>query len=242
MKATREQQTQLLKLQNIDTRIAQLRAARKKHPSVMALAELTDRREDLERATVTARSHASDVQREVKRVEADLERLVTRQDAMSERLASGEGSHKDLSAIQHELNQMAQRRETLEDEILEIMGKYEAAQERVDELNHQADAVGADQRKCEDELAEAMKEVEAELSEKLAKRDEIAGGIDSDLLDEYEYCRSRTGGIGVLEANGRQIVGQVMDLPESEWHEIVMLADDEVHISEELDCIIVKTH
>lgn len=241
MKATKEQQTTLLSLQSMDTRIAQLRAARKKHPAVKALDELSNRRADLERATVTARSQASDIQREVKKVEADLERLVARQEIMSNRLAAGEGSHKDLSAIQHELNQMAKRREVLEDEILEIMAKYESAQSRVDELNKQADAITVDEAKVKEELSGAMAEVESELSEKESERASLASSLEGELLDEYEYCRSRTGGQGVLEARGRQIVGQMMDLPESEWHEIMMLAADEVHVSEELDCIIVKT-
>lgn len=241
MKATKEQQTTLLSLQSIDTRIAQLRAARKKHPAVKALDELSARRADLERSTVTARSQASDIQREVKKIEADLERLVARQEIMSNRLAAGEGSHKDLSAIQHELNQMAKRREVLEDEILEIMAKYESAQSRVEELNKQADAIGVDETKVKEELAEAMAEVESELSQKETERSNLASLLEHELLDEYEYCRSRTGGQGVLEARGRQIVGQMMDLPESEWHEIMMLATDEVHVSEELDCIIVKT-
>ncbi|MDO5729833.1 MAG: hypothetical protein Q4P71_09455 [Actinomycetaceae bacterium] len=241
MKATKEQQSTLLKLQSIDTRIAQLRATRKKHPAVKALDEISSRRADLERATITARSQASDIQREVKRVEADLERLVDRQEIMSNRLAAGEGSHKDLSAIQHELNQMAKRREVLEEEILEIMSKYENAQTRVEALNKQADAVALDETKLKEELSGAMEEVESELSQRTEERNDLASALEAELLDEYEYCRSRTGGQGVLEARGRQIVGQMMDLPESEWHEIMMLGADEVHVSEELECIIVKT-
>lgn len=241
MQASKEHQLKLLELQSVDTRILQLRAARRKHPAVKAMEAMAGRKKDLERAAVTARSHAGDIQREVKRVEHDLERLIARQDVMSERLESGQGSHKDLQAMQHELNQMAQRRDVLENEVLEVMDKYEEANAKVAELERQIDAVGADEEKAKAELGDAMVEVEEELEQKLAKRQELADEIDDELLDEYEYCRGRTGGLGVLEAKSRQIVGMPTALPESEWHEISMLADDEVHLSESLDCIVVKT-
>lgn len=241
MKASKADQVKLLELQQVDTRILQLRAARSKHPAVKVLDALEGRKADLERAKVTARSAATDANREVKRVENDLERLTSRQDVMSERLAAGEGSHKDLTAMQHELNQMAQRRNVLENELIDVMATFESAQETVSELDRQTEAVGADEQAAIAQLQDAMGEVEAELNEKLAKRDELAGEIDSELLDEYEYYRERTGGIGVYEAKGRQIVGMVVDLPESEWHDITMLAEDEVLMSDELEAIIVKT-
>jgi predicted nucleic acid-binding Zn-ribbon protein len=241
VKASREDQLKLLELQQTDTRILQLRAARKKHPAVKTMETLAGRKNDLKRAAITATSHANDDHRDVKRVEHDLERLISRQDVMSERLASGQGSHKDLQAMQHELNQMAQRRDVLENELLEVMDVWETAKNKVAELERQIEAVGADEEKAQAELKEAMGDVESELEEKLARRDELAGEIDDELIDEYEYSRERTGGLAVLEAKGRQIVGLTVSLPESEWHEIAMLPDDEVHLSETMDCIIVKT-
>ncbi|MDO5049937.1 MAG: hypothetical protein Q4D87_08675 [Actinomycetaceae bacterium] len=241
MKASREDQAKLLELQQIDTRILQLKAARRKHPAVKTMEALAGRKNDLQRATVTARSHANDTQRDVKRVEHDLERLVSRQDVMSERLAAGKGTHKDLQAMQHELNQMARRRDVLENELLEVMDVWEGAKEKVAELERQIEAVGADEEKSQAQFHEAMGDVEDELQEKQAKRDQLSGEIDGELIDEYEYCRSRTGGLGVLEAKGRQIMGMTVSLPESEWHDIAMLAADEVLVSEELDAIIIKT-
>ncbi|MDO5034215.1 MAG: hypothetical protein Q4E01_02385 [Actinomycetaceae bacterium] len=228
-------------MQQVDTRILQLRAARKKHPAVKTLDALSGRKEDLERAKVAARSHAKDTEREVKRVEQDLERLDARQEVMDARLASGEGSHKDLQAMQHELNQMAQRRGVLENELIEVMAVFEDAESKIAQLDKQMEAVGADEEAANAELREAMGEVEVELEEKLAKRAELAGEIDSELLDEYEYFKDRSGGIGVYEAKGRAIVGMNVALPESEWHEITMLKADEVYLSEELEAVVVKT-
>ena len=241
MKASKVDQSKLLELQQTDTRILQLKAARKKHPAVKTMEALAGRKNDLKRAAITASSHANDDHRDVKRVEHDLERLISRQDIMSERLAAGQGSHKDLQAMQHELNQMAQRRDVLENELLEVMDVWETAKNKVAVLERQIEAVGADEEKSKAELREAMGDVEIELEEKLARREELVAEIDDELVDEYDYCRSRTGGLAVLEAKGRQIVGMTVSLPESEWHEIAMLPEDEVHLSETMDAIIVKT-
>lgn len=241
MKAPREDQLKLLELQKIDTRILQLRSARKKHPAVKTLDALAGRKGDLERAKITARSKVSDADRDVARVENDLERLTSRQDVMSKRLQAGEGSHKDLQAMQHELNQMAKRRDDLENELIDVMASQEQARQKVEDLDRQMNAVGEDETKAKAELEESMGEVEHELDEKLATRKQLAGEIDSDLLDEYEYCKDRTGGLGVLEAQGRQIVGMTAELPESEWHAITMLGPDEVYISEDLEAVIIKT-
>lgn len=241
MEATRAQQAQLLQLQQVDTRIAQLRAAQRKHPALATLEELKGRHADLERARVSARSHAGDQKREVSRVEADLERLVARQDAMSKRLAAGEGSHKDLQAIQYELNQMAQRREVLETEVLTLMDALEDANSKVDAITSQMEALLVAQQEAKDELDGALGEVGEELQQQETTRSQLAGDLAGEILDEYEYCRSRTGGLGVLEAKGRQIVGLMTDLSEEEWHGIMSLGDDEVYFSEELECLIVKS-
>ncbi|MDT3767895.1 hypothetical protein QS713_07460 [Gleimia hominis] len=241
MKASPEQQQILLDLQAADRRIAQLKTIRKKHPVVATLDELGARRDDLERALIGARSKEKDVDRDVKQVEHDLERLEARQDSMQGRLDAGKGTSKDLMAMQHELNQMAKRRGELETTVIQVMEKRERAHEAVTKLEDQMNQVGADQAKAREELGTAMSDVEAELEEKTQLRTKLAGELDDELSEEYEYCRSRTGGIGVMEAKGRSIVGMTVQLSEMEWHEINMLPADEVFLSEELECIVVKT-
>lgn len=241
MYASREDQQRLLQLQEVDRRIAQLGAVSRKHPAVSALRELEQRRDDLDRIHITIRSQAKDAERDLKRIEDDLERLVARQDTMGARLSSGQGSHKDLQAIQYELNQMAQRRDVLETELLEAMNTCDEVKQRVAEVRGQIEAIGEDETRLRGELSDALKEVDSELAQKQSERAELTGAIDSALLDEYEYCRSRTGGLGVMEAQGRQIVGMVTDLSESEWHAITSLGDEEVYLSEELECLVVKT-
>lgn len=239
MRASKSAQQALLELQELDTRLGQLVASRKKHPAFQTLTELAGRKSDLERAGAAASSVQGDIKRELSVYEADMERLQARQDVMGKRLSSGEGSHKELTAIQHELNQMAVRREKLETQILEVMSRLEKATADLDAIKTQVQALASDAQAARDEYTAAMGEVDKELQEKQARRRELAGELDDELLGEYEHCQQRSG-LGVVAAQGRQLVGMQNALSEYEWHQINTMAADEVYYSEDMECLIVK--
>ncbi|MCS4484946.1 hypothetical protein NXS08_05605 [Gleimia sp. 6138-11-ORH1] len=239
MRASKSAQQALLELQELDTRIGQLGASRKKHPAFVALTELAGRKSDLERAGSAAKSTHGDIKRELSVYEVDMEKLQARQDVMGKRLESGQGSPKELVAIQHELNQMAARREKLETKILEVMTRLEKAAAAMEAIQVQVQALAEDAGKARDEYTAAMGAVDAELKEKQSRRKEIAAQLDDELLDEYEHCQQRSG-IGVVAAQGRQLVGMQNALSEYEWHQIHSLGAEEIFYSEDMECLIVK--
>ncbi|EEH63509.1 hypothetical protein HMPREF0044_1226 [Gleimia coleocanis DSM 15436] len=239
MRASKAQQQALLEVQELDTRIAQLTASRKKHPAFLALSELAGRKSDLERAAAGVSSKHADIKREQAVIENDIARIQARQEVMGQRLANGEGSAKDLVAIQHELNQMATRREKVEAQLMEVMERLETSSADMDAVKAQVAGLAADAEKARAEYKAAMGEVDVELSEKQARRANLVADMDAELLEEYEYCQKRSG-LGVVAAKGRQLVGMVNALSEYEWHQINTLAEDEVYYSEDMECLIVK--
>lgn len=239
MRASKEQQQALLELQEVDNRLAQLNASRKKHPAFLALSELAGRKSDLERAAAAATSKQADVLREQKIIENDVERIQNRQEVMSARLAEGKAAAKDLLAMQHELNQMAVRREKIETQLLAVIERAEKASEIVESVKTQVAALAADAEKARAEYSAAMGSVDTELQEKKKRRAELTALIGDEILEEYEYCQRRSG-IGVVAAQGRQLVGMVNALSEYEWHGINTLAADEIFYSEDMECLIVK--
>ena len=69
-----------------------------------------------------------DVQRELRKSEADVEQVSTRAARDRARLEAGTGSAKDLQGLQHELESLARRQSDLEDVELEVMERLETAQ------------------------------------------------------------------------------------------------------------------
>ncbi len=77
---------------------------------------------------VQVRTTVGDVQRELRKAEADVEQVSTRAARDRARLEAGTGSAKDLQGLQHELESLARRQSDLEDVELEVMERLETAQ------------------------------------------------------------------------------------------------------------------
>ncbi|MPV37473.1 zinc ribbon domain-containing protein [Georgenia subflava] len=235
-----EDQRRLLDLQALDTRIAKLAHQRRTLPVLATLAELDGRAEDLHRAQVEARTVAADTRRELTKAESDVEQVRSRAARHQKQLDSGQGLSRELVALQNELGQLAERQGVLEEIELEIMERMETAEARVAELDAQEKALSADVERHTAERDAAFADLDAEAEKVAAERAEVAGRIDGDLLDLYEYARSRTGGLGVVGLHGHRSEGAQIDFSLSELAAIDAAAPEEVLLSEEHGYILVR--
>ena len=129
--AAPQDQWRLLDVQAHDTRLTQLAHKRRTLPEHAEVERLNGLLRQIGDQLVAARTVTSDVARELTKAEADVELVRQRAARDRARLDSGQGSAKDLQAIQHELESLAQRQSVLEDVELEVMERLEAAQARV---------------------------------------------------------------------------------------------------------------
>ena len=129
--AVPQDQWRLLDVQANDTRLAQLAHRRRTLPELAQIADLEARIAALDGRLVLARTKVGDCERAVAKAEADVEVVRARARRNQQRLDAGQGSPKELQAMQHELETLAQRQSVLEDEELEVMETLEAAQQEV---------------------------------------------------------------------------------------------------------------
>ena len=132
MKAELQQQWRLLDLQKLDTRLDQIDHRLANLPQAKELAELTKKADTATEEMILAQTAVMDVEREIARSEADVQQVRDRMARNEKRLASGEGSAKDLQALQHETDTLARRQVVLEDAELEIMERAEVQRKRDD--------------------------------------------------------------------------------------------------------------
>ena len=118
MKAEPGQQAKLLDLQALDTRLSQLEHARRTLPQLAEIADLEGKAALLDDQLVRSRTELSDIQRELIKADGDVQQVRDRATRDQQRLDSGVGSAKDLTAIQHELESLARRQAELEDCLL----------------------------------------------------------------------------------------------------------------------------
>ena len=239
--AAPQDQWRLLDVQAHDTRLTQLTHRRRTLAEHAEVERLNERMRQIGDQLVAVRTVASDVARELTKAEADVEQVRQRAVRNRSRLDSGQGSAKDLQAIQHELESLAQRQSVLEDAQLEVMERLETAQARVSEVE-------AEQERLSGELAEAgarrdrlVAELDDEAAAEQRARADSAAGLPGQLLELYEKVREQAGGVGAARLSQHRCEGCRLELNTTDLTRIRAAAQDAVVRCEECRRILVRT-
>lgn len=234
-------QWRLLDLQALDTRLDQIDHRKARLPELARLQELAARADELDSELVRARTAESDVQREVSKAEADVQLVRDRASRNQARLDAGQGTAKDLQALQHELASLGRRQAELEDLELEVMERAEGLHARVEEVEAARAELTAQVQELEATRDAALRELDGERGEVSGKRATIAPGIGEDLLGLYDKIRANSGGLGAAALSQRRCGGCQLELNQVDMDRIRAAAEDEVLRCEECRRILVRT-
>ncbi len=234
-------QWRLLDVQGHDTRLAQIAHRRRTLPEHAALAALEARSRAVADRLVAARTVEGDVRRELSKAEADVEQVRTRADRDRSRLASGQGSAKDMQALQSELESLTRRQSVLEDVELEVMERLETAQARVAEVTAEEDALSVELDEVARRRDAAVAALDDEAVTEQAARENAAAGLPADLLALYERIRSGSGGVGAARLYQRRCEGCRIELTPVDLGRIRSAPEDAVVRCEECGRILVRT-
>ncbi|RYI22002.1 hypothetical protein EVU97_09755 [Dermacoccus sp. 147Ba] len=240
MKAELQQQWKLLDLQKLDTRLDQIDHRLANLPQAKELAEAKATADSATEEMVLAQTAVSDVEREISRSEADVEQVRERAARNRKRLDAGQGTAKDLQALQHELDTLARRQSVLEDTELEIMERAEELRERLDGFTKAADAAEVKVKELKDAMAADSKELDVERAQVASKRADMAPTINAELLTEYDRIRARSG-VAAAALHGRRCMGCGLELNASDLARIKAASADTVVNCDECGRILVRT-
>lgn len=232
----------LLDLQEIDSKVVQLRHRRANLPQLKELATLNGERSGILDRVRDARIVVDDLTVEQAKADADVEQVRARRTRDRERMDSGQVSNpKDLQRMTHELESLERRVATLEDAELEIMEKLEEAQAVLTRAEEELAAVDQRVADLEAERDAQWHEIDTELTSVTAGRGPIAEGIPADLLALYERLRENKGGMGAALLRARECGGCRLTLDHSELARVKAAPADEVVRCEECSRIMVRT-
>lgn len=239
-KAPQAEQLRLLGLQALDSRLNQLQrqaAAVKSNPE---LAERASHVASAESELVVAATALADAERVLTRSEDDVQAVVTRLERDQQRLNSGTGSSKDLTALQSEVASLTKRRSDLEDIELEVMERVEAARTAKQETQERTDQA----RRHLGELVAArdsqLAEVGADAERLLAERTALAGTFDPALLGIYDKTLARRG-VGAARLFHGTSEGSGMQLSPGDLADIRKAAEDDIVFCPDSGCILVRS-
>jgi predicted nucleic acid-binding Zn-ribbon protein len=241
VKADPKVQRRLLDLQAIDTTLAQLAHRRRTLPELAELEALARELSALEDERVRAQVAVDDLDRDIARIEKDVDQVRARKSKDEARLAAGSGPARELEALQHELVSLNRRQSDLEDAELELMEQRETAQGVLDGIERRAaearERRAAAERRRDDALAEIAKEEEF----KRQSRQPLAGDLPADLVTLYDKIRADTG-LGAALLTGGRCGGCRLELYGADMARIRRAAPDDVVRCEECRRIMVRTN
>ncbi|MCD2442083.1 C4-type zinc ribbon domain-containing protein [Agromyces sp. SYSU K20354] len=240
MKASPADQEQLLRLQSLDTRLAQLDHRLGSLPQAAPLADLAARDTAVRGTRAEAVGGLEDAKAELARLESDVAVVEARIARDTDRVQHT-SSVKDVAALESELTALAKRRSDLEDQELVVMEKVEAAEAVVADIDAQRAAIAAEVAELESARGEAAAGFGNERDQTERDRAVVAGGVPADLLAFYEQRRTRGGGVGAALLRQRTCGGCTITLTGSDLESVRRSAPDDVVQCPECDRILVRT-
>lgn len=240
MKASKSAQEKLLALQALDSSLIQLDHKAKNLPVSKLLDEKTIAHASARDLCVAAETEKSDIKHELSKSEIDVEQVVARIERDEKRLASGQGTPKELEQLQHELGSLAKRRAELEEIELEVMVRIEALDQRIASLSQERDSLHEEVIKLSKEKDLALEEITRAKNATISERASLAAEIEPELLALYEKIRASADGIGAARLHAGQCQGCHLTINAADLSKISSLPDDDVVRCEECRRILVR--
>ncbi|WP_033342253.1 zinc ribbon domain-containing protein [Catenuloplanes japonicus] len=241
MKAAPKDQRRLLDLQAVDTSLAQLAHRRKTLPEFAELDTLARTLSALEDERVRAQVTVDDIDRDIARLERDIDQVRLRRQKDDDRLAAGTGPARELEALQHEVASLTRRQSELEDQELELMEQRETAQATLDEIGGRQVAARENRVAAEARRDAALLEITKEEEYKAKSRTPLASDLPGDLIALYDRLREANAGLGAALFRAGRCGGCRLELYGQELHRVKAAPADDVVRCEECGRIMVRT-
>jgi len=241
VKAAPADQLRLLEVQDADLALDQLAHRRRTLPEHAEITRLAEELRGLRDEVTRAETTADDLDRQIRRLEADVDQVRQRAARNRQRMDSGAVSAKDLESLQHELATLARRQSELEDVELDLMQQREDAGTAVAEARRRVEASAAALADAEKRRDAAYAEIDAQVAERAGEREKLVIGLPGELLELYERIRTASGGIGAARLRGRRCEGCRIELFGTALAEVKAAPEDQVLRHDECRRILVRT-
>jgi uncharacterized protein len=238
VKASPAEQNELLRLQALDTRLAQLQHGLGHLPQEGALAGLRSEADAARRSAVELSGELDDARAELRRIESDVEVVEARRKRDDDRL-SASASAKDAQALEVEIAALVKRRGDLEDIELTVMERIEGIEARAAEAEAQRTALSERIAGLESERDADRDRLAVEAKAAGDDRATIAATVSAELLALYERQRARYGIGAALLVRGVSM-GSNVTLNASDLATVRAAAPDDVVICPDSGCILIR--
>jgi predicted nucleic acid-binding Zn-ribbon protein len=234
-------QRRLLDLAAVDAELTRAVHRRRSLPELAEVEQADKALLSARDSLVAAETVASDLNRDVRKLEAEIDQVRAREDRDRGLLDSGTiSSGKQLEDLQHELATLKRRQTVLEDELLEVMERLEATVADVE--RGRAALADIEQRRLDATRRrdEALAELGSAEEHGQHERRTLIGELPADLVVLYERIRARNG-TGAALLREHRCGACRLELDRTAIGRLREAAPDEVLRCEECGVILVRT-
>lgn len=198
-------QLRLLDLQEVDTQLEQIAHRRANLSEAVRLREAEAQLARVKTLIVAGETEVSDREREVRKMENDVEQVRMRARKDQDLLDDGTITNsKQLEELQHEVASLKRRQEALEDDELVLMEALEDAKSSLAAHLQDRARLDVELNDARDDLSRIERQLDDEHDAASKRRTDIAKEIPEDLLRAYDKIRVDSGGVGAaLLQHGR---------------------------------------
>jgi predicted nucleic acid-binding Zn-ribbon protein len=205
-------QQKLLALAAEDVALSQLTHRKRTLPENAAVEAAEEAQRSSSADVVRAETEVRDLDRDQKRLEADVDTVRQRAARDQQRLDSGSASPKEMTSLQHELESLARRQGDLEDQVLEFMERRETADAALASAQQALAQAQADGERATQLRDDALADIADRTAVHEAKRAEVAGTVPAPLLALYDRIAKQTGTTGAAHLHARRCEGCRIEL------------------------------
>lgn len=241
MKAEPAVQRRLLGLAEVDAELNRLAHRRRTLPEHAELTEAETAVRTSKDKLIAVETVAGDLDRDIRRLERDVEGVRARTDRDNTLLAGAGVGAKQASELQHELETLARRQGVLEDEQLEVMEQREAVGVDVDHARGEVAAAEQELAGITERRDTALKDIDASADGRSRDRTSIAADIPADLLTAYERRREQRG-TGAAALVARRCQACRLELDRTALGALRAAPADEIVYCEECGVILVRSN
>jgi len=234
-----DDQLRLLDLQTADTALDRLAHRRATLPELAQIADLTNEQQRLRDDVVRGETAVGDLDRQQRKLEADIDQVRERADRDRRRMAVST-SAKEAESLQHEVESLARRQGDLEDQLLDLMERRDEAGKQLDVVRARLEAASAACAVAVSARDTSFAEIDAGVVEQRARRAATAATVPADLLQMYERIRASSAGVGAARLYRQRCEGCHLELSGGDLAAVRTAAAEEVVRCEECGRILVR--
>jgi predicted nucleic acid-binding Zn-ribbon protein len=240
VKADPAVQRKLLDLAEVDMELSRVAHRRRTLPEIEVIAAAEQAVRTKKDAQVQVRTQVTDLDREVKRQEKEIDAVRTRADRDDKLMQSGTVAAKQMTDLEHEIATLQRRQSALEDDLLELMERREALEmdaQHADVELAKAEAAVTDAAARRDEV---FADLDTQEARGTARREALLPNFPEPLLALYNRVRAHKG-TGAALLQSRRCMACRIELDRSVIAQIKATPAGDVVQCEECGAILVRT-